>query len=596
MLASSEGIEDLTGGLATFYYSEDIVDLDKFWDEGLAYVNKSFLWGCQTSKLNEQDQRGIYSRHAYAILEAQTIPDGTRLLKVRNPWGKSEWDGDWSDRSKKWTDELKKLLKHEDKDDGIFWISYTDLLRNYPYLHRTRIFDASWTVAQLWTNFTVPLLSSDTYEKTFKFTLSKAATTAIVLSQLDERYFRGLTGQYDFALSFRLHKLSEEEYLYRSHHRYFDDRSISLEVDLEAGIYEVRLKVEGYRHPERPKIEDVVSINWKKSRDKLLQVCRSYDLAHAKVVASEIQLEDEKVDKPAREPTPEGNSTKSNSEANSNEVTASKAEADKAEPNLTDSDDDTEPDTTSEKSVEEGKPSVPDARSRNSLQEKAEEARYESNSDIATTPKADETENSPKVTRAGPPAEVAHQDQKSDTSTTSTDPVIVEKSEGKPEAEAEGENMKAKTNCDASSPKAENPPSNAVTDPESPNIKTDTKPPTQPNDQTKPRKEKTPREDHDKTKTEEDDNPTKTHSEKDEDETKQDLPLPEARPEEEKPKEDDPLPDEPFNSVCTVGLRVYCKDAEARIEMMTPTTALVRDKQFTSSREVRLDVDDPAKS
>jgi hypothetical protein len=239
----SDGIEDLTGGLATFYKSEDIVDQDKFWDEGFAKVNKSYLWGCATNAVNEQDGQGLEGDHAYAILEAETIPDGTRLVKVRNPWGKCEWEGDWGDHSPKWTDELKKLLGYEDKDDGIFWISYEDLLRNYHLLYRTRIFDASWTVAQSWTNFTVPLLTSDTYESTFKVTLSKAATTSIVLSQLDERYFRGLGGQYKFGLSFRLHKLDDDDYLYRCHHRHFSDRSVNLEVDLEAGVYEVRLQM-----------------------------------------------------------------------------------------------------------------------------------------------------------------------------------------------------------------------------------------------------------------------------------------------------------------------------------------------------------------
>lgn len=33
-----------------------------------------------------------------------------QLLKVRNPWGKVEWLGDWSDNSDKWTPELIKEL------------------------------------------------------------------------------------------------------------------------------------------------------------------------------------------------------------------------------------------------------------------------------------------------------------------------------------------------------------------------------------------------------------------------------------------------------------------------------------------------------
>ena len=49
-----------------------------------------------------------------------------RLVKVRNPWGFKEWQGAWSDKSLLWTEELKKQLNFEDKDDGVFFISFDD--------------------------------------------------------------------------------------------------------------------------------------------------------------------------------------------------------------------------------------------------------------------------------------------------------------------------------------------------------------------------------------------------------------------------------------------------------------------------------------
>jgi len=52
-----------------------------------------------------------------------------RLVKCRNPWALKEWGGDWSDRSDKWTDELKTLLKFEQRNDGVFFISYNDYLQ-----------------------------------------------------------------------------------------------------------------------------------------------------------------------------------------------------------------------------------------------------------------------------------------------------------------------------------------------------------------------------------------------------------------------------------------------------------------------------------
>lgn len=633
-LLFSDGIEDLTGGLSTFFVSEDIVDLDKFWDEGLAQVNKSFLWGGSTAKVNEQDCQGLAGPHAYSILEARTIPGGIRLLKVRNPWGMTEWDGDWSDRSKKWTDELKKLLKHQDKDDGVFWISYEDLLRNYPHLHRTRIFDDSWTVAQIWTNFTVPLLSSDTYERTFKFTLTKAATTAVVLSQLDERYYRGLKGQYEFGLSFRLHKLNEDDYLYRCHYRHFDDRSINLEVDLEAGVYEVRLKITGLRYEERPKIEDVVRINWKNSREKLLQICRSYDLAHAKVAAPELQMS---------EVEPKGSLKQPDASLKPvDEVPEVKREiqgVDKTE--------EPQPDVMTGESAENTKGDAKEGKSDHQSGENEE--RFKDNGTLETETKLNMSQSIQSMpdSKSKSSVEVTNQDGSSDTGTTSTEPEIIEKSDFKPEAENGGSETNTKSNVDGKKPglkdetaqlgsmydqppggtpsKALPSPSTARTDGSTESASggsmadqtTSVSEPIQIEEDE--RNSKITNDGKDQGTPQTADNTDDKASQPTTNDNEAPPPLsPTEKPVENDQKEDNPAPfgdeadkeeaeveaeeddrhkpSEPFNSVCTVGLRVYCKNAEARIELIRESTALVQDKQFTSSKECEMDVDDPAKS
>lgn len=52
-----------------------------------------------------------------------------RLIKARNPWGEQEWHGDWSDRSSKWTPELRKKLGCEIAEDGVFFIAFEDYLQ-----------------------------------------------------------------------------------------------------------------------------------------------------------------------------------------------------------------------------------------------------------------------------------------------------------------------------------------------------------------------------------------------------------------------------------------------------------------------------------
>lgn len=49
-----------------------------------------------------------------------------RVLKLRNPWGGTEWKGTWSDKSDIWTDASKKKLGWTAEDDGLFFMAFED--------------------------------------------------------------------------------------------------------------------------------------------------------------------------------------------------------------------------------------------------------------------------------------------------------------------------------------------------------------------------------------------------------------------------------------------------------------------------------------
>lgn len=105
---ASEGIEDLTGGVGVVLNPEDIMDKDRFWKEQLSQVNEKYLFGGGSKPTGS---KGFVGSHAYAVLEAWEEGD-LKLLKLRNPWGEVEWEGDWSDGSKLWTaDMMTKLVR-----------------------------------------------------------------------------------------------------------------------------------------------------------------------------------------------------------------------------------------------------------------------------------------------------------------------------------------------------------------------------------------------------------------------------------------------------------------------------------------------------
>lgn len=170
----AEAFLDLTGA-PTIVYNFDHHDFNprKFWSELMTFRKKRLPMGCGTSN----SQGGIIGMHAYSILDVREVKnvgmdffrdklaqgtlgnvsgftelDGTvRLLRIRNPHGKSEWKGDFSDKSPIWqklmanrsnggadssgildlTVPKSPELKRTMKDDGVFWIDYDSFLMGF---------------------------------------------------------------------------------------------------------------------------------------------------------------------------------------------------------------------------------------------------------------------------------------------------------------------------------------------------------------------------------------------------------------------------------------------------------------------------------
>ncbi len=140
----SEAVEGLTGGVTCELYSTDILDKNEFWNNQLLKVGQEFLFGCATGFYSDwldrtgnpqpRERQGISEKHAYSIMDAKEIK-GQRLVKlrylgwpnsryhadrnIRNPWGRKEWEGKWSDGSKEWTPEWMQLLNHQFGNDGV---------------------------------------------------------------------------------------------------------------------------------------------------------------------------------------------------------------------------------------------------------------------------------------------------------------------------------------------------------------------------------------------------------------------------------------------------------------------------------------------
>ncbi|KAI0115230.1 cysteine proteinase [Daldinia grandis] len=290
-----EGLEDLSGGVTTELLASDILDVDAFWEDELCKVNQEFLFGCSTGLLDGGygDRNGIREGHAYVVMDARTLKNGQRLVKLRNPWGKTRkgiWEGPWSDGSKEWNNDVKEELGHQFGNDSVFWITYEDMLEKYQHFDRTRLFrDPDWRCCQRWIGVEVPWKAQ--WNEKFHIKLTKESPLVLVLQQLDDRYYKGLHGQYSFRMHFRVHEQGRpdsEDYIVRSHGNYLMERSVSIEIPcMEAGNYSVFISVVAERDTDISSIEDVVKRECRKrvENEKLAQVGYAYDLAHSKGVA-----------------------------------------------------------------------------------------------------------------------------------------------------------------------------------------------------------------------------------------------------------------------------------------------------------------------
>jgi len=159
----SEALLDLTG-----CPTEDIdlsaadLDLEHLWRKLCEFRRLKFPMGCSTDSDPSLREVGLFGSHAYSILdvrEARLIApsfeanfgsrvggefgghgeETVRLVRIRNPHGVGEFNGDWSDKSAKWSGLLfpcgegsqGEELERTGVDDGTFWMDWTHFLMGY---------------------------------------------------------------------------------------------------------------------------------------------------------------------------------------------------------------------------------------------------------------------------------------------------------------------------------------------------------------------------------------------------------------------------------------------------------------------------------
>eukprot|EP00927_Polykrikos_kofoidii_P026441 TRINITY_DN23525_c0_g2_i1.p1 TRINITY_DN23525_c0_g2~~TRINITY_DN23525_c0_g2_i1.p1 ORF type:complete len:2086 (-),score=383.67 TRINITY_DN23525_c0_g2_i1:300-6338(-) len=149
----TEGLVAFTGGIGNstdLQGKQALADISSgaLWSKIEGFHKDGHLLGCGSHSGSDTDinAKGIVQGHAYSLLRVAEV-DGNRLLQLRNPWGKSEWKGKWSDKdTKSWTQRMRKKLDFKAGDDGIFWMAFEDFVLHYSTLYVCRVLTSDWNI------------------------------------------------------------------------------------------------------------------------------------------------------------------------------------------------------------------------------------------------------------------------------------------------------------------------------------------------------------------------------------------------------------------------------------------------------------------
>ncbi|CAH1270967.1 CAPN9 [Branchiostoma lanceolatum] len=133
---ATDALTDLTGGICEKFKTGPQEEQILYKTLLKAQKRGSFMT-CSTKSTFDEGSSGLVSGHAYTITGVAKIRNfgkTHKLLRIRNPWGRQEWTGAWSDGSPEWqrmTGDVLQRLGYENKDDGEFWMEYGDFFQFY---------------------------------------------------------------------------------------------------------------------------------------------------------------------------------------------------------------------------------------------------------------------------------------------------------------------------------------------------------------------------------------------------------------------------------------------------------------------------------
>ncbi|MGH0169889.1 UNVERIFIED_CONTAM: hypothetical protein FKN15_068835 [Acipenser sinensis] len=189
---TADAVVDFSGAVAESIdleagkYATDIPQQLKLFEDLLKVNERGGIISCfiKATSQSEVEARmscGLVKGHAYSVTDVRKARLGQGLMsffkaeklfmiKMRNPWGKQEWNGPWSDSSEEWEkvgSSERENMGVTVKDNGEFWMAFDDWCKYFTGVDICRLINTSilsihktWdetTLQGCWTKHTDPL-------------------------------------------------------------------------------------------------------------------------------------------------------------------------------------------------------------------------------------------------------------------------------------------------------------------------------------------------------------------------------------------------------------------------------------------------------
>ena len=224
---SSEVLTDLTGAPCETLLTSAAMA----WEKVVAAETADFVMLAATGELQDLSV-GLIPSQCYAVLAAKTV-GSAKLLKLRNPWGRFEWKGDWADASPLWTSEARTAMGIDlSSDDGVFCMCLEDFQRHFESLTVCYVHDQFW-------NFNLPMDQTKEEEHSVvQLTVEKPTLLYFLVCQIDERRFGGIEGGYQYApIRLLLSKKDRNSLKYIDGKSSIHSRDAWMRAELDPGTY-----------------------------------------------------------------------------------------------------------------------------------------------------------------------------------------------------------------------------------------------------------------------------------------------------------------------------------------------------------------------